>query len=470
MASVEASSTMASLPPVVAEESSKAAEATKKKKKKSPSKDKTPHAYLDQNEGVLRDVLEELDRERSQRAELEARLRKKEQELQAALNNRSLAVPGKGGDTPTQREFLKLQAERDGYLEILNLLTQGRPAFSKQQRLPLHVVRLLEVIPWDPRARQHIFGQETLWEWQILGADKTWQTQLRYFPTVFKTLPIVMPQPGKTVGEAPTTSRPPRQCVLTNIQVTQILNIDKGYPLPQDGGDWKWIGGWRIDKHSEFRQPQKGTPNLVKRRRKWTRSRALIDYPQASAMTKEYLKLISEKASLEVTVDKLSTQLVETKMKLTTIEADQITLQEETNQKVAKLEKELQEKTKVLELLQEQESLDPTNLMASKKDQVQEIRSAVTAWVNSTVAKRPGGKETTGCSSAKSDDNGGSTTATKVVTENTASTAKGSSDSKQLMFESLKGKGTDFFEKIKLKGGEELEKIKKHHKSRSPWS
>jgi hypothetical protein len=460
-----------------------------------------PHSFLEkQNEGVLRDVLDELDRERSQRAEMEARMRKMEQEVQnqkrinaaAVQNNRS----GATAPIQTSREFLTLQAERDGYLDIVNALTQDRPAFSKkQQRLPIHVVRLLEVIPWDPRARQHLFGQETLYEWQILGADKTWQTKLRYFPTVFKTLPIVVPQPGKTVGEAPTSSSPPKQCVLTNLPVTQILNIDKGYPLPQDGGDWVWVGGWRIENHSdsdadgwsysndfdltldssyysEFRPPQRGTKNLVKRRRKWTRSRVMIDYPQASAMTKEYLKMVAEKSSLDVSVQKLSTQLVETKMKLTTLEAEHLTLKEDTSRKIAKLEKEAEDKNRVLEILQTQDGVDAASIsnLVSKKEQVKELRSVVTAWVSNTVSKRQvagsGGSGDTVATDASDGQSQGpqddeeNAAAAKAI-EAATTTSKTSNDVKQLMFESLKGKGTDLFEKIKQKGGEEFEKIKK---------
>ena len=465
-----------------------------------------------QTEGVLRDVLQELDRERSQRAEMEARVRILEQDLQAqrGISAASRSNKSNGGkpaaSIENSREFVAVKAERDGYLEIIDALTQDRPAFSKkQQRLPLHVVRLLEVIPWDPRARQHLFGKEVLYEWQILGADKTWQTQLRYFPTVFKTLPIVLPQPGKTVGEAPTSSSPPRQCVLTDLQVTQILNIDKGYPLPQDGGDWVWVGGWRIEKHSEagkdgwsysnnldltlessyyseFRLPQLGTKNLVKRRRKWTRSRVLIDYPQASAMTKEYLKLIAEKASLDVSVQKLSTQLVETKMKLTTLEAEHLSLQEETRRKIAKVEKELQDKNKVLEGLLQQGGLDTASIegLASKKDQVKELHSVVTAWVSNTVSKRQvGGSAWTGGNSGDTvstensealgdgDDEENGASASKAISTPTATPKASNNDVKQLIFESFRGKGTDIFDKIKQKGGEEFEKIKKQQKGLS---
>lgn len=443
-----------------------------------PLRTNSASLLMNQNEGVLRDVLDELDRERSSRAEMEARVRVLEEDLHAQKRMNA----NQNGAALSSREFLTLQAERDSYLEILDALTKDRPAFSPTQRLPLHVVRLLEVMPWDPRARQHLFSQVTLYEWQVWGADKQWQTRLRYFPVIFKTLPIVVPQPGKTVGEAPTSSSPPRQCVLTNMNMTQILNIDKGYPLPQDGGDWVWVGGWRIEKghevddegwsysnsedltlessyYSELRAPQRGAKNFVRRRRKWARSRVMIDYPHASTMTKEYLKLLSEKAELDVSVEKLTTQLVETKTKLTSAEDKHMTLKEETRRRMSKLEAEVAEKERVIKALQQKKGLDDDALLqlTAKKDQVQELRSAVTAWVNSTVAKRNGSGDTVATEGAESlsDDNDSA-----VVSAKSSKT-----DVKQQVLESLKGKGTDFFEKIKQKGEEELEKIKKQNRA-----
>jgi hypothetical protein len=426
-----------------------------------------PQKSFLQEEGVLRDVLDELDRERSNRAELEAQNRVLEQELHSQKRKTASNV------NTSIKDYSSLKVERDGYLEVLDALTQDRPAFSKNQTLPLHVVRLLEIIPWDPRARQHLFGQETVYEWQNLGANKSWQKELRYLPTFFKTLPIVIPQPGRTVGEAPTSSSPPKQCVLTNLGVTQILNIDKGYPLPQDGGDWKWVGGWRIEKnadtddkgwsysndseitsdssyYSELRVPKKGTKNIVRRRRKWTRSRALIDYPHASAMTKQYLKLVAEKAGLDVSVEKLSGQLVETKMNLTTLEAEHLSLRDSTTRKISKLVKELDKKNRILGIV------DDDGVNPNKKDQVNELRSVVTQWVSNTVSNRQVNTDSA---------HGGDTLSlTEGSDEDDAATAIAMSNrtSKQQMFGSLKGKGSGLLEKIKQKGGEELERIKQN--------
>ena len=412
-----------------------------------------------ENEGVLGDVLAELDRERSKRAELEQKVRALEEDLYAQkMQSASKA-------STSMRDYNTLKAERDGYLEIVDALTRDRPAFTFKQTLPLHVVRLLEVMPWDPRARAHLFGKEEIYEWQIYSSNRSWHKELRHFPTIFKTLPIVVPRSGKTVGEAPSSSSPPKYCVLTNLEVTQILNIDKGYPLPDDGADWTWIGGWRIELdsdtdekgwsysndpqitsessyYSDLRMPKKGTRNLVRRRRKWCRLRVMIDYAQASSMTKEYLKLLAEKAELDINVEKLSSQLVDTKMSLTNLQAEHLELEEQLSRQGAELEKERQEKNKILDLLDA--GIDK-NGNSEKKDQVKELKSAVTQLF-STVSKR---NNSDTISTSGSDEE-----------ETTGLATTPGANTKPQMFGSLKDKGSGFFEKLKQKSGEEFEKIK----------
>lgn len=424
-----------------------------------------------QDEGVLNDVLEELDRERSKRAELEARTRDLEQALYSEKK--------RNVQTTDPKDYVALQTECQGYRELLDALTSDRPALSKPQKLPMHIVRLLEIVPWDSRTRPHLFGQEIVYEWQMYRSDGVWQNRLRYFPTVFKTLPIVSPQPGMTVGDAPTSSSPPKQGVLTNVEINRILNIDKGYPLPQDGGNWKWIGGWRIEKtvdtddkgwsysnsldvmdsasyYGELRMPEKGAPNMMKRRRKWTRSRVLIDYPHASAMTQEYLKLVAEKASLDVTVEKLSNQLVTTKMDLTTLEAEHLSLQETMAIKMSKLEKELDEKTKLLEVSEEsrsklQKDLEERDRKLLENTKESEMNGSFSEEniLTTTAATTDTGTATNGTTNFKVES---------VEESVKVDTVK--SQTKTPIFDSLKGRGNDFFEKIKSKGGDEFERIK----------
>ncbi|KAG7370949.1 hypothetical protein IV203_019519 [Nitzschia inconspicua] len=496
-------------------------------------------SFLEQEEGVLRDVLEELDRERHKRAELEAQVRVLQEELHSQRRKNSKSTK------TSVRDYTQIVTERDGYKEILDALTQDRPAFATaiQQEnkvstqpnnnnntnattLPIHIIRLLEVMPWDSRAQQYIFGLEQLYEWQIYGADKKWKGKdLRQFPTFFKTLPIVVPTPGKTVNEIPKSSlpfggiAPPKQCVLTNVEVNTILNIDQGYPLPEDGGGWTWVGPWRVEKnthtdeqgwmysndvqvlsdpktyYNEFRLPQKGQPNIMKRRRKWTRLRVLIDYPYASNMTREYLKMVAEKATLEVNVDKLSGQLVETKMVLTTMEAENLAFQERTNARIKELERDLADKNKILGLVEHGAGLnllgatDSSRSIGSvgsetsdgkKIDQMADIRSAVTQWVTERVEKvhqkqRHNSKGDDSLEAlteelnAVIDGSPGDTCMTASVDSAIKTTPKNSTiDPKQQLFESLRDKGTGLFEVLKQKGGQELDKIK-HGGGGLPW-
>jgi len=443
-----------------------------------------------------------------------------------------------------------MKTERDAYKEILEALTQARPAFctgstttkqqkkgapyltkqQQQQSLPIHVVRLLEVMPWDSRAQQYVFGQEHVYEWQIYSADKKWQKELRYFPTFFKILPVVVPSPGKTVSDEAAAAKnhgyfgganvaPPKQCVLTDLEGKNILNIDKGYPLPEDGGGWTWVGPWRVEKnqdtdeqgwaysneteimsdrstyYGEFRVPERGKPNIAKRRRKWTRSRTLIDYPYASKMTQEYLKLIAEKSRLNFSLDKVSGQLVETKMNLTTLEAEK----ERTDAHIRELEHNLEEKTnrsgpiehgagsklsraaaRTIDNIRYASDSSLKSTDSTKK--VEEIRSAVTQWVSNTVQKQlqsttEGDTPASANSVSTQESQEGNATGTKIETDSDHCTgsSNGTSgksslvtqstvhpahqDPKQQLFDSLRDKSTGLIEILKQKG-EQLDKIK----------
>ena len=427
------------------------------------------------DEGLLHDVLLELDRERSRRAELEAQVRILEEEVHRYRNLRkeeqqkkaSSSSPNSAMRSP--RDYNALEAEKIGYLELLQALTSDRPSFRAasaapkatshtsitKPTLPLHAVRLLEIMPWDERCKPHLFGQEEVslefawmccfliflliqhlrclsfwprlvvqvYEWQMLSAQKRWQHDLKYFPTVFKTLPIVVPQPGNTVQETAQSSSslevflsgfagaPPRQCTLTDLGVTRILNIDKGYPLPRDGGQWQWIGGWRIEKSMEtdehgwsysneahlpssaskstftpdLRLPEPGKPNCVKRRRKWTRCRVLVDYPHSSTSTQEYLKLVSQRATLMVSVEKLSEQLVDTKVKLTGLEEDHLALREQATRAISHMGKESIKDKEQLQILLE--SFNQREAGSEKNGGALQPSEASAAQPGSTAAK-----------------------------------------------------------------------------------
>jgi len=171
--------------------------------------------------------------------------------------------------------------------------------------------------------------------------------------------------------------------VLTNAAITKVVNIDDGYPLPQDGGIWQWVGGWRVDKHvvvvngdpAAVVSPKhrvdsddegwsyaeeythfatnptelcwdhpnvKGTSVLRPyRRRKWTRKRALLSYPYASEPSKHFLRLMAENERNAIIASKLGDQLVDTKTKLTQAEENYITTKETLSSERDSLKQEL---------------------------------------------------------------------------------------------------------------------------------
>jgi hypothetical protein len=282
-----------------------------------PASASSPSLIAD--EDVVRDILEELDRERSKRAELELKIRqlveaaqqtataaqtaaaessKQERTVATKDRNKSNDNGASASDKnmpPSSHDYLAMQTQVEGYQQLVDVLTKGKPAIAAaaknentvnrgsrsnsrihsndsaikhKQTLPLYVVRLLEVIPWDPRAREHIFGTEEVYEWQVYDKrEKKWQGHIRSFPSFFKALPVTRPKPGgnATIQEQPTRDRslllflaggggegaaaaPSKHGVLTNAALTQVLNIETGFPLPADGATWQWIGGWRVDK------------------------------------------------------------------------------------------------------------------------------------------------------------------------------------------------------------------------------
>lgn len=459
-------------------------------------------AVEQQEEDVLRDVLDELDRERSRRAELEVNLRNLtekhdvlQESYQAAMAQvmeqaemikmlQSQAVVAAKTEQEdqkdvTRRVFLAMETQVKEFQNLIDVLTKGRPAiaaaasagetntttaFQKQQRgksknlsknqltkvpsLPLYVVRLLEILPWTPHAQEHVFGREEIYEWQFYDLrDRQWICHLRGFPQSFKSLPVVGAKAGKGIigdgakekdrgllfflagGAGPVA--PLRHGVFTDEPMTYVLSIADGYPLPEDGGTWEWIGGWTIEKRISSRN---GSPTSLKqrvdcdelgwsyaqdaeffkvnptegvwdnpgeldevnktgflrklRRRKWTRRRVLVDYPFASEQTKEYLKLLAENARLTVTSNKISDQLVETKTALTYNE--EVLMQEkgEAAAELKRLREELQMKTELLraagiDVAPQNRSGSTGNPMQELLKHEKDIVSKFSRWVKS---------------------------------------------------------------------------------------
>lgn len=411
---------------------------------------------VEPEEDLLRDVLNELDKERSKRAEVEADLRMMAEEkdaiqmrLEEVQKAAAVAKPKHEERALSRHAFRAMEAQVRGFQELVDALTLGKPAIAaaakattasnsrttpRPSTLPLHVVRLLEVLPWDPRVHEHIFGCEVIYEWQVYDLrEQKWHSNLRSFPARLKTLPISKPRADEEdepernsllnflAGEK-TTLTPSKHGVLTDVKLSQILKIEAGYPLPQDGGRWEWVGGWRVDKRvKEVNHPaaaaaatkqtvdcdddgwsfakdvqdfellptelvwdNPGSANERHvRRRKWSRQRVLVHYPFASERTKQYLKLLAENARLTITTNKIQDQLVATKMKLTESEEsmmhavenatestrfnDELKQQEELSKAAGGSSQSLPAK-KIQEFLQ-------------KNDQVKEIGSKINEWV-----------------------------------------------------------------------------------------
>ena len=341
-----------------------------------------------EDNSVLRDVLDELDRERTQRAELEAKVR-------LLLQNESKHDHTRSREPKrdvSRKDLIALQTEKDGLVELLDAILGDKPAFhaaAKSSSLPLHAVRLLEIMPWDPRARQHALGTEELYEWQFFQKNQ-WVQNIRQFPPFFRHLPVIEPKRGqeqdvKKKGIFGDLKSPPKHVVLTDAKLTHVVNIDKGYPLPNDDGvTWEWVAGWRVDRHVTVLEQQRamdcddkgwtyarvpqdfatrelcwdtatGEDSIVirpYRRRKWTRPRFLVSYPNASQRTLEYLRLLGENMRLSVSVTKLSDQLVETKTALTETEQRLLESKEESRAELERMRTKLRDADALFDALE----------------------------------------------------------------------------------------------------------------------
>ena len=83
------------------------------------------------------------------------------------------------------------------------------------------------------------------------------------------------------------------------------------------------------------------------RRRKWTRQRALVEYPHASESTKCFLRLMSQNLFATMMANKVSEQLVQTKCALTEAESLQMQCKDEIVLKVRELKWALETKGKL---------------------------------------------------------------------------------------------------------------------------
>ena len=396
---------------------------------------------------LLQEILNELDRERKRRAELEVQVR-------TLLEEKQAAEPGEDEMILSRKHYIALQTELQGYRKLIEVMTGERPALShaventmrqkilqKQHEfaaivppkaspsLPLHVIRLLEIMPWDPRANEYAFATEEMYEWQFYNQkQKKWMSEFKESPRLFKALPTEEPKPGVNanggnqkrkllalpffVGADGIAVSPPPSCVLTNHAITKLYDLKKGYPLPENGGTWQWVGGWRVQKRinlshdfSNFESSRmrvdcdeqgwsyaaeathfllnptetcwdhpgkvdKKPGHILRpiRRRKWNRQRALVDYPYASESTQHFLALMAQLKSATMAANKISEQLVETKVSLTEAEASVMHCKDELTGRIRSLKQLLESKKKLASPKEARARLQQASTAASKME------------------------------------------------------------------------------------------------------
>jgi hypothetical protein len=85
--------------------------------------------FTDREEGVLRDVLDELDRERSRRAELEDQVRKLHEEAAISQQQRT-ALHSEVNGSISRHAFVSMEAQLNGFQQIVDAITLGKPAIA----------------------------------------------------------------------------------------------------------------------------------------------------------------------------------------------------------------------------------------------------------------------------------------------------------------------------------------------------
>jgi hypothetical protein len=316
---------------------------------------------MNDDDHVLRDVLQELDRERCQRAELQAKVRQLEVQV-------------------SQQSPSSLEAQVEGYRRLVDALTQDRPAIcaaaETTESLPVHVVRLLELMPWDASTIPHRLVTETAYEWQVYDQG-VWQS------SAAQLLKHKLLQP--LISRCDATSR--RGCngslgLWTNGTMSSLLHHLDSNSLPS-AGSWEWINEWTIDKRmtnewhpeeemtlprrkvdcdeqgwsyvaealhfvtrpTEWAYDQASDNNDIRRirRRKWMRQRALVDYPHASDRTRHYLRLAAQLEQTRVRAARTEQRLVETKMAATRAQQAWIEQRQAKDHEIAALRQQVEQ-------------------------------------------------------------------------------------------------------------------------------
>ena len=236
-----------------------------------------PRDALLTHQGTQSSMEEELELERDKRRELEetiAAMKAQQQQQQQDLkNNKHRRKSGSHDDTnngsSARKDVIALQAEVQGYRQLVDVMTLGRPAMvaattaiaeREPNSLPPHIIRFLELMPWHPEARRAAVVTEVLYEWQVYhAATKSWRSELAHFPNSLLSLPLAWPiwngrelDTSKTGGGLSLPKTNDQEGMWTDRDLTHRLELRDGYQLPTPGPNaprWKWVGGWRVVVH-----------------------------------------------------------------------------------------------------------------------------------------------------------------------------------------------------------------------------
>ena len=238
-----------------------------------------------EDKSQLQSALQELESERAKRQELEETiaLLKEEQQKQhehrktqkkkrrssssgTASTDSTTKDESKSQSNNSRKEFVALQAKVDGYRQLVDALTMGRPAMvaattamaqHQPNALPLHIMRFLELMPWHPQALRAAVVMEEIYEWQVYHpTKKSWRSEVAHFPTFFQALPLACPSwNGREIAASnaegvlslPTTND--KVGVWTDEHLSHRFELRDGYHLStaSHAPRWKWVGGWHVD-------------------------------------------------------------------------------------------------------------------------------------------------------------------------------------------------------------------------------
>ena len=282
-----------------------------------------------------------------------------------------------------ENHLKQLVTERDGYLTLINALTSDNDAVKLSAKksassLPLHIVRFLEIMPWDDRAQDYISEWEVVTEWQAYDVRTGyWSDKKVKAVPLFRQLPINKMEMCDSRADSntePMDAKSPTAVlqhvfdsfalngrVLTNASCSHMLDLSGGYPLPAKG-TWEWVGNWvltdgAINSYTSTVVDAEGGWNYADniealisdgsgridkkalatsrfRKRTWSRQRVLVAYPGISQATKQMLSMSAQNAKLKLALSKLHDQIND-------MQNESIQKEEEHNQKMATLMSQL---------------------------------------------------------------------------------------------------------------------------------